>query len=59
MTGMSLFIEAPRRRAELAMYVLPKALESYWNVTLGKLSINKKHFRGGESVVRAVVPCIA
>jgi hypothetical protein len=28
--GLSLFVEDPRRRSELAMYVLPKGLESAW-----------------------------
>jgi len=30
--GMSLFVEEPRRRAELAMYVLPRGLESAWSM---------------------------
>ncbi|KAF7432589.1 hypothetical protein PC9H_004531 [Pleurotus ostreatus] len=34
--GLSLFVEAPRRRAELAMYVLPKGLESAWIMARGK-----------------------
>lgn len=55
MSGMSLFIEAQRRRGELAMYVLPKALESYWHVTLGTLGVRKNIFRGGESVVRVLL----
>jgi len=28
--GLSLFVEEKRRRGELAMYVLPKGLESLW-----------------------------
>lgn len=32
LTGLALLIEDRRRRAELAMYVLPKALESLWVV---------------------------
>ena len=36
LAGLSLFIEDPRRRAELAMYVLPKSLESAWSTARGK-----------------------
>lgn len=36
LAGLSLFIEDPRRRAELAMYVLPKSLESAWSSARGK-----------------------
>ncbi|KAJ7640754.1 hypothetical protein DFH06DRAFT_621402 [Mycena polygramma] len=35
MTGLALLIEDPRRRAELAMYVLPKGLESLWVLARG------------------------
>lgn len=31
LNALSLFAEEKRRRAELAMYVLPKALESGWS----------------------------
>ncbi|KAJ7214719.1 hypothetical protein B0H12DRAFT_1155024 [Mycena haematopus] len=34
-TGLALFLEDHRRRAELAMYVLPKGLESLWVVARG------------------------
>ncbi|KAJ7037997.1 hypothetical protein C8F04DRAFT_1035202 [Mycena alexandri] len=34
-TGLALLIEDRRRRAELAMYVLPKGLESLWAVARG------------------------
>lgn len=34
-SGLSLFIEEKRRRAELAMYVLPKGLESLWIMLRG------------------------
>jgi hypothetical protein len=34
--GLSLFVEEKRRREELAMYVLPKALESAWLAARGK-----------------------
>jgi hypothetical protein len=33
---LSLFVEEGRRRGELAMYVLPKGLESVWKVATGK-----------------------
>lgn len=36
LAGLSLFVEDPRRRAELAMYVLPKGLESGWAAARGK-----------------------
>jgi hypothetical protein len=36
LTGLSLFVEDKKRRAELAMYVLPKGLESAWIVARGK-----------------------
>ncbi|TFK28921.1 hypothetical protein FA15DRAFT_664558 [Coprinopsis marcescibilis] len=34
--GLSLLVEAKRRRGELAMYVLPKGLESAWVMARGK-----------------------
>jgi hypothetical protein len=36
LAGLSLFVEERRRRAELAMYVMPKALESTWKIARGK-----------------------
>lgn len=36
LAGLSLFIEDPRRRAELAMYVLPKGLEGAWTAARGR-----------------------
>lgn len=36
LSGISLFIEAKYRRPELAMYVLPKGLESVWRMARGK-----------------------
>lgn len=36
LSGLSLFVEARRRRGELAMYVLPKGLESVWVMARGK-----------------------
>jgi hypothetical protein len=35
-TGLALLLEDPRRRAELALYVLPKALESVWAIAFGR-----------------------
>jgi hypothetical protein len=34
---LSLFVEAERRRSELAMYVMPKALESAYAAARGKI----------------------
>lgn len=34
--GLSLIVEEPRRRAELAMYVLPRGLESAWSMMRGR-----------------------
>lgn len=42
--GLSLLIEEKRRRGELAMYVLPKGLESAWLTARGKGWV----FRTGE-----------
>ncbi|GLB34301.1 putative peroxisome organization [Lyophyllum shimeji] len=36
LAGLSLFVEEKRRRGELAMYVLPKGLESAWIMARGK-----------------------
>ena len=33
---LSLLVEEPRRRAELAMYVLPRGLESAWSMMRGR-----------------------
>ncbi|KAJ7229187.1 hypothetical protein GGX14DRAFT_692951 [Mycena pura] len=35
-TGLALLVEDKRRRVELAMYVLPKALESFWLIARGR-----------------------
>jgi hypothetical protein len=48
-TGLALFIEEKRRRPELAMYVLPKALESFWLVLTAELGRRTK-------IQRRVVP---
>lgn len=36
LAGLSLFVEEKRRRSELAMYVLPKGLQSAWVMARGK-----------------------
>jgi hypothetical protein len=50
MSGLSLFVEAKRRRGELAMYVLPKGLESAWIMARGKGWVFKTG-NWGESLV--------
>ncbi|KAG8786646.1 hypothetical protein FRC15_010986 [Serendipita sp. 397] len=51
--GLSLLVEAPRRRAELAMYVMPKALESAWIAARGRGWVQGGG-RVGESLLCAV-----
>jgi len=53
LAGLALFVEEKRRRAELAMYVLPKALESAWIIGRGKVGV-LKGWKGGEGVLTAV-----
>lgn len=53
--GLSLFIEAKHRRPELAMYVLPKGLESVWKMALGK-GIVHGPAKYGESLVCFQLP---
>lgn len=36
LSGLSLFVEDKRRREELAMYVLPKGMESAWLTARGR-----------------------
>lgn len=50
LTGLSLFVEEKNRRAELAMYVMPKGLESAWIVARGKGMVMKTG-EFGESLV--------
>jgi hypothetical protein len=50
LSGLALLIEEPRRRAELTMYVLPKALESAWAVARGRGLV-----RGGGKVGQAAL----
>jgi len=53
LTGLNVFIEHPKRRAELAMYVLPKSLESAWIVARGKgLVMNTGMY--GDSMLAAI-----
>ena len=54
LAGMSVLIEAKHRRGELAMYVLPKGLESAWVAARGKGLVFRtgKH---GSALVRSVV----
>lgn len=53
-TGLSLFVEEKRRREELAMYVLPKALESAW-VMARRKGLVFKTGEFGEVLVRSSV----
>ncbi|KDQ63978.1 hypothetical protein JAAARDRAFT_27652 [Jaapia argillacea MUCL 33604] len=53
LSGFSLFVEEKRRRGELAMYVLPKGLESVWVMLRGKgLVFNTGNF--GEPLLTAI-----
>ncbi|KAF5385411.1 hypothetical protein D9757_005387 [Collybiopsis confluens] len=51
-SGLALFIEEKRRRPELAMYVLPKGLESLWIVAMGKVGLKK--WKNSETVLMAI-----
>jgi len=51
--GLSLFVEAKRRRGELAMYVLPKGLESAWVMARGKGWVFRTG-KWGETVLTAM-----
>ncbi|KAF9076157.1 hypothetical protein BDP27DRAFT_1389599 [Rhodocollybia butyracea] len=51
-SGLALFVEEKRRRPELAMYVLPKGLESLWIVATGKVGL--KRWKGAESLLTAI-----
>lgn len=53
-SGLSLFVEAERRRGELAMYVMPKALESIWVAARGKAYPSVKTRMVGEAAFIAV-----
>lgn len=52
LSGLSLFVEAPRRRPELAMYVMPKALESFWVVARGRGIVGA--FEKGDALLCAI-----
>jgi hypothetical protein len=54
LAGLSLFVEERRRRGELAMYVLPKALESSWIMARGKGLVFKTG-NYGEMLVSSLV----
>ena len=51
--GLSLFVEEKRRRGELAMYVLPKGLESAWVMARGKGWVFRTG-KWGETILTAV-----
>lgn len=51
LSGLSVFVEEKRRRGELAMYVLPKGLESVWATARGRGLIFGMG-RYGEALVR-------
>jgi hypothetical protein len=53
-TGLSLFVEAKHRRGELAMYALPKGLESAW-VTLRGRGLVLHTGKYGNPLVRSFV----
>ncbi|KAI0034353.1 hypothetical protein K488DRAFT_45628 [Vararia minispora EC-137] len=54
LSGLSLALEAPRRRPELAMYVLPKGLESAWRMARGRGLVPRRTRGYGEAVLAAV-----
>ena len=54
LAALSLFVEERRRRGELAMYVLPKALESSWIMARGKGLVFKTG-NYGEMLVSSLV----
>lgn len=53
LSGLSLFVEEARRRPELAMYVLPKGLESAWVMARGKRLVPRTG-QYGEAVLSAI-----
>jgi len=55
MCGFSVLIEKPHRRAEMALYVLPRALYSMWSrVMTGSWGLNRKVEMTGEALMYAV-----
>ena len=55
MCGWALLVEDARRRTELTMYVLPRALESAWIVLRGKGVL--PFVPGGDSLVSQKISC--
>ncbi|KAI0337970.1 hypothetical protein BDW22DRAFT_1363556 [Trametopsis cervina] len=53
LSGMSLFVEEARRRPELAMYVLPKGMESAWVAARGKRLVPRTG-QYGEALLSAI-----
>jgi hypothetical protein len=53
LSGLSLFVEEKRRREELAMYVMPKAMESAWVMARGKGLVFKTG-KYGEMLLTAI-----
>lgn len=51
--GLALFVEDTHRRGELAMYVLPKALESAWIILRGHGAVPRTG-RYGDAMLTAV-----
>ncbi|KAH9482253.1 hypothetical protein JR316_0004351 [Psilocybe cubensis] len=51
--GLALFVEEKRRRGELAMYVLPKGLESAWVMARGKGYVFRTG-KWGETLLTAI-----
>ncbi|KAJ8095984.1 hypothetical protein PM082_015205 [Marasmius tenuissimus] len=58
LAGLALFIEEKRRRAELAMYVLPKGLEATWLMATGKVGLEHWGGRKGKVVGEAVLTAV-
>lgn len=54
LSGLSLLIEAKRRRPELAMYVLPKGLESAWRFARGQGLVPSRSGKYGQAVMAAI-----
>ena len=55
MSGLAVLIEAKHRRGELAMYVLPKGLESAWVAARGKGLVFRTGRHGSALVSPAVI----
>ena len=53
--GLALVIEDQRRHTELAMYVLPKAMESAWRIFGGSRQFREVTNMKGEVVVSGTV----